>query len=205
MCLQTSVWKWHLRKFILCLRLWIYFLIGKKFGFEIFTSYSMCMKVPFSVNLSSFKQYIQNLGPYQWKNDHIWKDFCSFLLILWNSSILKIIFKKNNLLDNLIGFRSIYTFRVRVLTFLTIFFSTEPMHLKFYTQFTILQKSWLLKMDKKYWVHYGKFIPLTLNWHLCEMLMCFNFFFLIKKKNSLLPSASTSNTSNNFFICYLST
>ena len=43
-----------------------------------------------------------------------------------------------------------------------IFFSTETMHLKFYTHFTILQKSWLMKMNKKYRVHYSKFILLTL-------------------------------------------
>ena len=60
---SVNTQKQQFKNDIFCLHLCVYFLIGKMFP-EIFTSYSICIKALFSVDLSLFKQSIQILGPY---------------------------------------------------------------------------------------------------------------------------------------------
>ena len=62
---------------------------------------------PFSVKLSLFKQSIQNLGPYQWKNVCL-KKIMLFVANLIKIAILKNIFKRSNLYI-LVIYNSIYS------------------------------------------------------------------------------------------------
>ena len=69
----------------------------------------------FLVNLNSFKQFIQNLGSYRWKNVYIWEIlflFASSIKTVEVGSILKNDLKRSNLLGDLTDFLNIYAFQV---------------------------------------------------------------------------------------------